>query len=162
LRALLLHATHLDAQVATLDNDSDPARCDHVIDGVRYLSSHPFLKLKPAGIGVDQPRQLAQTHDPAVRNVADVRAPKEWKQMVLTQTEEGDVLHDDHVVVILNGKEGVANYRRWIGGIARGEVSKGFSDPVWGFEQTLAIWILAKLFDKRCHRVRELVTGRER
>jgi len=148
--------------VATLDNDTDPARCDRGIDGVRYLPSHPFLKLKPLGVGVDQARQLAQTHDPPVGNVADVRAPKEWKQMVLAQTEEGDVLHDDHVVVILNGEEGIADYCRWIGGIARGEVSKGFSDPVWSFKQTLAIWILAKLLEKGCHRIRELVTGRER
>jgi len=148
--------------VATLDNDTDPARRDHGIDGVRYLPSHPFLKLKPVGIGVDEARQLAQTHDPAVRNVADVRAPEEWKEMVLTQTEEGDVLHDDHVVVILNGEEGIADYGRWIGGIARGEVSKGVGDPVWGFTQTLAIWVLAKLLEKSCHRVGELITGRER
>jgi hypothetical protein len=82
--------------------------------------------------------------------------------MVLTQTEEGDVLHDDHVVVILKGEEGIAHYGRWIGGIARGEVSKGFSDPAWGFKQTLTIWILAKLLEKGCHRVRELVTGPKR
>jgi hypothetical protein len=161
LGALLLHPAHLDAQVATLDNDTDPPRCDHGIDGVRYLSSHPLLKLKPVGIGVDQARQLAQTHDPAVGNVADVRAPEEWKQMVLTQTEKGNVLHDDQVVVILYGEEGIADYGRWIGGIARGEVSKGFGDPVWGFEQALAIWILAKLLEKSRHRVRELVTGGE-
>jgi len=145
--------------VATLDYDTDPARCDHGIDGVRNLPSHPFLKLKPVGIGIDQARQLAQTHDPAVGNVADVRAPKEWQQMVLTQAEEGDVLHDDHVVVILNGEEGIANYGRWIGGIAGGEVSKGFGDPVWGFNETLAIWILAKLLEKSRHSIRELVTG---
>src|SRR4029077_730555 len=148
--------------MATLDNDSDTARRDHRVDGVRNLSSHPFLKLKPAGIGVDQARQLAQTHDTAVGYVSDVRPAKEWKQMVLTQAEECDVLHDDHVVVTLCGVEGVADNRRWIGGIARGEVSKGFSDPVWGFEQTLAIWILPKLLEKSRHRVRELVTGRER
>jgi hypothetical protein len=82
--------------------------------------------------------------------------------MVLTQTEERDVLHDDHVVVILEGEEGIAHYRRWIGGITLGEVSKGFSDPAWGFNQTLAIRVLAKLLEKSRHRVRELVTGPKR
>src|SRR6266849_1479497 len=162
LGILLLHSTHLDAKVSPLDNDTDPARFDHSIDRHRYFPSHPFLKLKPVGVSVDQARQLAQTYDPAVGNVANVRAPKEGKQMVLTQTEEGDVLHNDHVVVTVEGEEGIAHDRRWIGGIAFGEVSKGFSDPAWGFEQTLAVWILDQLLEKSCNRLRELVIGRQR
>jgi len=65
--------------VSTFDNYADPARCDHRINCLRYLPSHPFLKLKPVGVSIDQARQLAQTYDPAVRNVADVRAPEEGK-----------------------------------------------------------------------------------
>jgi len=110
--------------VPTLDNDTDPARCDDGVDRLRDLPSHPFLKLKPVGVCVDQARQLAQTHDPAVGNIADVRAPKERKQMVLTQAEERDVLHDDHVVVIVKGEEGISHYGRGICGVALGEVSK--------------------------------------
>jgi hypothetical protein len=113
-------------------------------------------------VGVDQARQLAQTYDPTVGNVADVRTPKERKQMVLTQTEEGDVLHYDHVVVTINGEEGITNDARWIGGVAFGEISKGFSDPAWGFEQALAVWILAQLLEEGCHRLSELVTVRKK
>ena len=148
--------------MATLDDDPDPARRDHGIDCLGYLPSHPFLNLKPVGVRVDQAGQLAQTYDPAVRNVADVRAPKEGKQMMLTQAIERDVLHDDHVVVTVKGEEGVAHNGRWTGGIALGEESKGFSDPARGFEQTLAVRILAQLLEKSCHRVREFVTGGER
>src|SRR5216683_3020375 len=162
LGTLLLHSAHLDAQMASLDDHTDPARSDEGIDCLCYLPSHPFLKLKPVGVSVDQPRQLAQTYDPAVGNVADVRAPKEREQMMLTQTEEADVLHDDHVVVTIEGEEGITHDGRWIGGIAFGQVSKRFSDPAGSFEQTLAVWILAQLLEESCHRVGEVVTGRER
>jgi hypothetical protein len=118
--------------------------------------------LKPAGVRVDQTRQLAETHDPAVRNVADMDTPEEGKQMVLTQTEEGDVLHDDHVVVIVKGEERIAHDARWIGGITLGEETKGISDPAWGVEQALAVRILAELLEESRHRLRQLVTGRER
>jgi len=148
--------------VAAFDNDADAARCDHGIDRLRYLPRHPFLKLKPVGVSVDKARQLAKTYDPAVGNVADVRASKEGKQMVLTQTEEGDVLHDDHVVRTVKGEEGIAHDARWIGSIALGEVSKRFSDPARSFKQTLPVWILAELLEKSCYRLCELVTGRER
>ncbi len=110
--------------MATLDNDTDPAWCDDGIDRLRDLPSHPFLKLKPVGVSVDQARQLAQPYDPAVGNIADVRAPKERKQMVLTQAKKRDVLDDDHVVVIVKGEEGIAHYGRRIGSVALGEVSK--------------------------------------
>jgi hypothetical protein len=148
--------------VAALDNDAHPARCDDGIDCLGYLPSHPFLKLKPVGIRVDQAGQLAETYDPTVWNVADVRAPKERKQMVLTQTKERDVLHDHHVVVTVKGEEGITHDGRWIGGIALGEVSKGFSDPAWGFEQTLAVWILAQQLEESCHSFSQLVTGSKR
>jgi hypothetical protein len=82
--------------------------------------------------------------------------------MVLAQAEEGDVLDDDHVVVIVKGEERIAHDRRGVGGVALGEVSKGFSDPAWGFEQTLAVWILDQLLEQSCHGLRELVIGRER
>jgi hypothetical protein len=104
--------------MATLDNYTDPARRDHGIDRLRYLPSHSLLDLKPAGVHVDQAGQLAQTHDPAFGDVADVHAPKERKQMVLTQTVENDVLHDDHIVVTGEGEEGIAYYGGWIGGVA--------------------------------------------
>src|SRR5258708_33690524 len=104
--------------MATLDNYTDPARRNHGIYRLRYLASHPFLDLKPAGVHVDQARQLAQTHDPAFGDVADVHSPKERKQMMLTPTVENDVFHDDHIVVTGKGEEGIAYYVGWIGGVA--------------------------------------------
>src|SRR5216683_1253571 len=62
----------------------------------------------------------------------------------------------------IEGEEGITHDGRWIGGIAFGQVSKRFSDPAGGFEQTLAVWILAELLEESCHRVGELVTGRQR
>ena len=65
----------------TLDHDSDTARRDHGVNRLRYVPSQPFLDLKSARVSVDQAGQLAQAYDPAVWHVADVRAPKEGKQI---------------------------------------------------------------------------------
>jgi hypothetical protein len=148
--------------VPTLDHDSDTAWRDHGVNRLRYLPSQPFLDLKPVRVSVDQAGQLAETYDSTVWNVADVGAPKEGKQMVLTQTEERDVLHDHHIVVTVKGEDGITHDARWVGGIARGEVSKGFSDPAWSLKQTLAVWILAQLLEEGGHHLGELVTGRRK
>src|SRR5216683_2867306 len=162
LGTLLLDPAHLDAQVAPLDHHSDPARCDHRVNRLRYLASHPLLKLKPARVCVDQARQLAQTDDLAVRHVADVRPPKEWKQVVLAHAVEGDVLHDDHVVEAVEGKQRIADDGRRIGCVALREISKGRSDSVGCFEEPLPAGVHTQLLQQRRDRLLELVTGRHR
>ena len=82
--------------------------------------------------------------------------------MMLTQTEEGDVLDNDHVVVAVKGEERIAHDGRGIGRIALSEVAKGFSDSGWRINQTLAIWILAQLLEECANDFGELVTGSER
>jgi hypothetical protein len=82
--------------------------------------------------------------------------------MVLTQTEEDDVLDHDHVVVAFKSEERITHDGRGIGGIALSEVAKGFSDSGWSVNETLAIWILAQLLEQGGNDFGELVTGCER
>src|SRR3984893_14520452 len=99
LGSLLLDPAHLEAKVTAFNDDTNTARVDRSVDCLRYLPRHPLLHLKPAGVHIHKARQLAQAHDLAIGHIANVHAPKEGKQMMLTQTEEGDVLDNDHVVV---------------------------------------------------------------
>src|SRR5258706_9294748 len=162
LGSLLLDPAHLEAKVTAFYDDTNSARVDSGVDCLRNLARHPLLHLKPSGVGVHQAGQLAQAHDPAIRHIANVHAPEERKQMVLTQTVERDVLDHDHVVVALKGEERVAHDDRGIRGVALSEVAKGFSDSGWGINQTLAIWILAQQLEEGGNGFGELVTGSER
>src|SRR6266853_5880404 len=148
LGSLLPDPAHLEAEVTALDDDTNSARVDRSVDCLRNLARHPLLHLKAAGVSIHQPGQLAQAHHPAVGHIANVHAPEEGKQMVLTQTEEGDVLDHDHVVVAVKGDERITHDGRGIGGIALSEVAKGFSDSGWSVNETLAIWILAQLLEQ--------------
>src|SRR5229473_1472077 len=162
LGSLLLDPAHLEAKVTAFNDDTNSARVDSSVDCLRNLARHPLLHLKPAGVGVHQAGQLAQAHDPAIGHIANVHAPKERKQMVLTQTVERDVLDHDHVVVAVKGEERITHDGRGIGGIALSEVAKGFSDSGWSVNETLAIWILAQLLEQGRNGFGELVTGSER
>ena len=66
------------------------------------LRRHALLHLQPVGEGVDQTGQLRQPGDPAVvtGNVAHVGLAHEGDHVVLAQRGEGDVAHEDHLVVL--------------------------------------------------------------
>src|SRR5215471_6360347 len=83
----------------SLDNNRYSFRMNLLIDGVGDLSCQPLLHLKPAGIHIDESRNLAEAHNTAVWDIADVAFAEKRKQMVLTQTEHLDVANNDHFIV---------------------------------------------------------------
>ena len=63
------------------------------------LLGQPLLDLEPAGVHLDDARDLREPDDPAARDVGDRRGPEERQQVVLAQRVERDVLDDDHLAV---------------------------------------------------------------
>src|SRR5215469_15375998 len=77
------------------------AGLEHVHQRIGDLAGHPLLDLGTPGVEVHEPGQLGQPGDLAllVRNVADVREPEEWRQVMLAGAVELDVADQDHLVV---------------------------------------------------------------
>src|SRR6266852_4139658 len=65
------------------------------------LRGETLLDLRPAGKHLYEPRDFAATENPALGNIADVSDPMEWQKMMFTQRCEGDVSHNDHLMVVL-------------------------------------------------------------
>src|SRR5215471_11535747 len=82
-----------------LDNNRYSFRMDLLIDGVGDLSCQPLLHLQPAGIHIDESRNLAEAHNTAVWDIADVTFAEKRQQMMLAETEHLDVANDDHFIV---------------------------------------------------------------
>src|SRR5262249_49885788 len=68
---------------------------------VSDLTGEPSLKLQPPRVDLHNPGKLADAHDATPRNVADVEVPVKGQKVVLTEREEGDITHDDHLLVVL-------------------------------------------------------------
>src|SRR5574340_1372558 len=87
-----------------LSLDDYPRSCSaetSLAEEVCNLGRETLLDLRPAGKHLHEPRDFADTENPALGNVAHVSDPVEWQEMMFTQTGEGDVFHDDHLMVIL-------------------------------------------------------------
>ena len=78
-----------------------PRGCEDPLQRVGDLGGQPLLDLRPLGVEVDQPGQLAQPGDPAVGagDVADVGDAGERHQVVLAAAPDLDVL-DQHELVV--------------------------------------------------------------
>src|SRR5947208_2557014 len=94
----LLHASHLDAEVARLYHHRHPTRLDQLLDRLCDLTGHPLLHLEAVGERVHDARQLGQAEDTARRHVADVTAAEHRQQVVLELAEggQGHVLGRGH------------------------------------------------------------------
>jgi hypothetical protein len=95
----LADAAHLRAQVPRLDRDGHAQGLQELFHRGRDLSGHPLLDLQAAGQDIDDPRDLRKTEYLPAWHVPDVAEPEEREKMVLAETVELDVLHDDHLVV---------------------------------------------------------------
>ena len=126
-----------------LDDDADPRGLEDPVDRVRDLLGQPFLNLKPPGVHLHDPRQLRQADDAAVGNVRDVRATKEWKQMVLAQAVQLDVAHHDHVLMLFV-EERIADDIFHSLAIATRQPAQGLGDAERRLDDSLTIGILAE------------------
>src|SRR5204863_2649267 len=93
-RVLLLHAAHRHAEMLPFEHHADTDRTDFLENGFRDLVGEPLLDLETSREDVDEPWDLAQTHDLAVRDVGDVALAEERQQVVLAEAVEVNVLDD--------------------------------------------------------------------
>ena len=140
---LLLDASHGHAKVLRLDDDGHSEWIQHFLQAVFDLGGEPFLKLQPTGIALHHARDLAQSHDGAVRDVADVRLPEERQQMVLAQRIDFDVLHHDNLLVILV-EQGAFKNRFGVLAVAVCQKVHGFGHAHRGFQQTFPFRVFAQ------------------
>ena len=87
------------AQVLGLDDDTDAARRDLLLEPVGDLLGQPFLHLGAAGEQLDHPGQLGQAEDPLPGQVADMGDADERQQVVLAHRLHRDRAGDDQLVV---------------------------------------------------------------
>src|SRR3954447_9105934 len=76
-------AAHDRAEVGRFHDDAYALRLEAVLEELGDLLRQPLLDLEPAGIRLDDPRDLRQTDDPAPRDVADRGRPEERQEVVL-------------------------------------------------------------------------------
>ena len=72
-----------------------------VVDAVPDLDRQPLLHLKPARESLHDAGYLAQPRDLAVGNVRHVALPQKRHHVVLAGGVKLDVLHQDHLAVLL-------------------------------------------------------------
>jgi hypothetical protein len=94
------------AQVLGLDDHTDTARGQVLLQPVGHLLGQPLLDLQVAGEQLEHPGELREAEDPLAGQVADVRHPGEGQQVVLAQGLQRDVPGDDQLVVALVVGEG--------------------------------------------------------
>ena len=70
------------------------------------------MHLQPPGEGVDHPGQLADADHPVPRQVGEVHAADDRREVVLAVALEADVAQHDEVVVALDLVKGAAEQRR--------------------------------------------------
>ena len=76
-----------------------PRGFENLLDRGRDLRGHVLLRLQPARIDIDQPRQLGKPDHPVHRLVGDMRLAHERHHVMLAMGVEGDVAHQHEIVV---------------------------------------------------------------
>src|SRR5690606_22859460 len=142
LRVLLLHAAHHHAQVVRLDDHPHARGPQRVPHRLRDLVRHPLLHLQPTSEDLDDPRQLREADDLAVRDVGDVDLAEEREQVVLAQRVHLDVLHEHHVVVVLV-EDRVADHLLHRDPVAARQPRQALLDALRRAYQPLALRVLA-------------------
>src|SRR5215831_59779 len=87
----LIYASAGHASVGPFDDDRDALGPEHPLQGIGDLRRDSLLNLKPLGIDLDEPRQFGNSHDSAVREIADMSAPDDRRHVVLAMRHETDV-----------------------------------------------------------------------
>ena len=80
------------------DHHADPLRAGGIHHFAGDLRREPLLNLQAPRVDIDNPRELAQSEDFFLRDIADVAAPEKREHMVLAHAVHLDVARDDHVV----------------------------------------------------------------
>src|SRR5919201_1081667 len=81
--ARLANPSHDRAQMSRLEYDANTLRLEVVLQEVGDLLGQPLLDLEPAGVCLDDARDLRQADNVAARDVGNGRRPEERQEMVL-------------------------------------------------------------------------------
>ena len=134
-----------------LDQHGGTARLQGAHDGIGDLRRHGFLGLQAAGEDFDDARQLRNANDPLRRQIGNMDAADEGRDMVLAMRVELDVAQHDQIVVTADIHEGARQRFRRIVVIARKILPKGLGDAFWRVEQSLAAGVIAGPGEQYAH-----------
>src|SRR5229473_3689660 len=147
---LLLHAAHLHTQMASFDDYADALRSDFFLDGLRDLAGHALLNLQAARKHIDHASDLAEPQNPLVRQIGHMGLAEERQQMVFAETEEFDVLHDDHLVVG-HAERRAIQYMIQVQVVTAGQILESFLETLRRLAQPFAIRVLSDDLDDLAH-----------
>src|SRR5690625_3303304 len=136
------HPPHGHAHVLGLDHHDRAGGADLVHQGVGDLRGDALLHLRPAGIDVDQPGELAEPGDLSrAGDVAHVGDPEERQQVMLAHGVEAEIAHQ-HQLLVVDVEGGC---QRLLGVLVQAEehllVHPGH--PGGRVLQAFAVWVLA-------------------
>ena len=123
-----------------------PCGCEAVLQELGDLLGQALLDLQPAGVHLDDARDLGQADDPPARDVGDRRGPEERQQVVLAERVERDVLDDDHLAVV-DIEDRVVDQPLGIDVVAGGQLGVHPVDALRRSDQALAVGVLADLLE---------------
>src|SRR5258708_2300133 len=147
---LLLHAAHLHTEMPGFDNHANTLRSDFFLDGLRDLAGHALLNLQAARKHVDHAGDLAEPQNTFVRQIGHVGLAEERQKMVFAETEEFDVLHDDHLVVG-HAERGAVQYMVQVQVVTAGQILESFLESLRRLAQPFAIRVLSDDLDDFAH-----------
>src|SRR5215510_4214900 len=156
----LVHAACRHELVGAFDDDTDAEWIEHALQTAGDLGGHFFLHLQPSGIDVDEPRQFRNADNAVARQIADVNAADDRRDMVLAMGLEPDVAQHDDLVVAANLLEGPLQVFARILEIARKPVLVSPHDARRSAEQSFAFGIIPGPANERAHGLLGGLAGR--
>src|SRR6185312_14139747 len=135
--ARLVDAARRHALMRRLDDDGDALGLQHLAQGVGDLRRHLLLDLQALRIDLDEPRQLRDADDAAVRQIGDMRLADDRRDMVLAMRFEADVLQYDHLVIAVDLAEGAMQLLDGVAAVAAEIFLVGAYDAVGRAAQPL-------------------------
>src|SRR6185312_13307293 len=141
--ATLVHAARGHALVRGVDDDGDAGRLQVVLDALRDLRGQRLLHLQALGIGLDDTRQLADADHAVRRQVTDVGAADDGRQVVLAVAFKVDAAQHDHLVVAGHFLERAAEVFARIDAVAAEPFAIRLGHPLGRVQQAFARRVVA-------------------
>lgn len=139
---LLLHSSHLHAEVLRLDDDRDSERVERLLYAIFDLRGESLLHLQTACECVDNAWYFAEPRDIVARNVANMRFSEEGKHVVFAERVHFDVFNNNHLLILLV-EHGGAEYLFWVFVVALEEILHSPCDALGRFDEALSLYVFS-------------------
>src|SRR6476661_2599809 len=110
-----------------------------------------LLRLEATRVDVDQPREFRQPNNTIHRHIGDVRLAIERHHVVFAVRIEADVAHQHKIVVTAGLAECTVEHLHRALAVALIDFLVGANHALGRLQQTLTIWIIARIGDERTH-----------